>query len=338
MIQKTLLLNLFFFILISNTFSQEIPDYVSQDQLIGYWPLDGNANDFSENQNHGSIVGAEACNDRFGNVNHAYSFDGVSQHISCEYTGPSGAAERTVSFWLRIDSIKTSLETQVLEYIFSYGSDFEGAGGTEFSIFIDQIQCTSLTFNSGADYIMYPFSEDDFENWVHFAFVLNGNSIGDVSFYRNGVLVNQSCFATPSVSNIGTNASRPIHIGTNHKTAQVANSNYHLAGYLDEVAFWSRALSDQEIADFYAGSTITNVDVVQSNIDFDIYPNPTSGKLLLDSPNMLINVPIAIYNLTGQLVKQTLSSGEKTIIDISDLPAGIYFLKVEGQTKRLVVI
>lgn len=41
--------------------------------LSSYWPFDGNANDYSGNNNHGVINGATPAPDRFGNPNRAYS-------------------------------------------------------------------------------------------------------------------------------------------------------------------------------------------------------------------------------------------------------------------------
>ena len=46
------------------------------DGLIAYYPFNGNANDESGNGNDGTVNGATLTNDRFGNEDSAYSFDG----------------------------------------------------------------------------------------------------------------------------------------------------------------------------------------------------------------------------------------------------------------------
>ena len=56
--------------------AQNIPGYVPQNGLIGYYPFSGNANDVSGNGNNGSINGATLTLDRYSNVNSAYDFDG----------------------------------------------------------------------------------------------------------------------------------------------------------------------------------------------------------------------------------------------------------------------
>ena len=50
---------------------------VITDGLLAYWPFDGNANDASGNGVHGTVSGAVLTEDRCGNENSAYGFDGV---------------------------------------------------------------------------------------------------------------------------------------------------------------------------------------------------------------------------------------------------------------------
>jgi len=50
--------------------------------LVAYYPFNGNANDESGNNNNGTVYGeALRINDRKGNANKAYSFDGVNDYI-----------------------------------------------------------------------------------------------------------------------------------------------------------------------------------------------------------------------------------------------------------------
>jgi hypothetical protein len=65
-----------------NLLNAQIPSYVPRDGLVGWWPFNGNANDESGNGNHGTVNGATLTEDRFGNLNSAYSFDGISNYIS----------------------------------------------------------------------------------------------------------------------------------------------------------------------------------------------------------------------------------------------------------------
>jgi hypothetical protein len=66
--------------------------------LVAYYPFNGNANDESGNGNNGTVNGAIADTDRFGNINAAYRFDGnsgteryiqsnIGQHDTLSFTG-----------------------------------------------------------------------------------------------------------------------------------------------------------------------------------------------------------------------------------------------------------
>ena len=48
------------------------------DGLVAYYPFSGNANDATTNSNNGVVIGgANLIEDRFGNVDSAYDFDGA---------------------------------------------------------------------------------------------------------------------------------------------------------------------------------------------------------------------------------------------------------------------
>ena len=55
---------------------------IPTDGLVGYWSFSGNADDESGNNHHGTVNGATLTQDRFGNPNSAYSFDGVNDYIA----------------------------------------------------------------------------------------------------------------------------------------------------------------------------------------------------------------------------------------------------------------
>ena len=55
--------------------------------LVAYYPFNGNANDESGNGNNGNISGLTLVPDRFGNINKAYNFNGISDFISVNDNG-----------------------------------------------------------------------------------------------------------------------------------------------------------------------------------------------------------------------------------------------------------
>lgn len=70
--------------------------------LIAYYPFDGNANDASGNGHHGVVYGATLTNDRYGNTNSAYRFDGIDDMIVVQENGDFNVgAALTISLWIR---------------------------------------------------------------------------------------------------------------------------------------------------------------------------------------------------------------------------------------------
>ncbi len=73
-------------------------------------------------------------------------------------------------------------------------------------------------------------------------------------------------------------------------------------------------------------------DTVQSKIRITVYPNPFSDQVVVGSENSadLIGKSIRLYDATGKLFVTQILKGQKTVIPLSHLPAGIYFMKIEG--------
>ncbi len=79
------------------------------------------------------------------------------------------------------------------------------------------------------------------------------------------------------------------------------------------------------------GGCITTGITQQSNEQFNLYPNPTSGLVQFE---VVEQTTLQIFNSIGVLVStQELQKGLNQI-DFSNFPSGIYFLNGEGETKK----
>ncbi|MBQ2187917.1 MAG: T9SS type A sorting domain-containing protein [Bacteroidales bacterium] len=61
-----------------------------------------------------------------------------------------------------------------------------------------------------------------------------------------------------------------------------------------------------------------------------IYPNPAHDFVTIETPH---TSSVQIFNAVGQLVLTT----EENVINVSELPKGIYFVRVDNVTKRLII-
>lgn len=74
-------------------------------------------------------------------------------------------------------------------------------------------------------------------------------------------------------------------------------------------------------------STVDVIDLDQSDIDIDIYPNPSSGLFHIDIQDGIQPRAVEVYGANGQLVLSRNISGSDQI-DLSSHSDGIYFMKV----------
>ena len=122
---KTLIL-LFSVLFTTMSFAQ-VPSYVPANGLLGWWPFNGNANDISTNVNNGTINGLTLTNDRFGNNNAAYYFNGTSYisipNITQYHFGTNN--DFTINMWF-----KRALTSSSVQVLMSYACpDAGGTGG-----------------------------------------------------------------------------------------------------------------------------------------------------------------------------------------------------------------
>ena len=76
-------------------------DRFLNEGLVAYYPLDGNANDASGNNNNGHVaLGATPCQDRFGKANSAFSFNGVDNYIRFESVPLKKLDDWSLSAWI----------------------------------------------------------------------------------------------------------------------------------------------------------------------------------------------------------------------------------------------
>lgn len=86
----------------------------------------------------------------------------------------------------------------------------------------------------------------------------------------------------------------------------------------------------------YCPNTSSSIDE-KSKKSFNIYPNPAQGSLNVEQ-NDQVNKQAELFDAQGSLRKTIQLNGEVTQIDISDLPDGIYFLKMNAYAVRKVLI
>jgi hypothetical protein len=229
------------FALFCLTISAQIPSYVPQNGLKGWWQFSGNANDGSGNGYHGTVTNATLTADRFGNPNSAYSFNGTNSEIVTNYQGILGNAARTVSFW----ALTTSNTNQAFVVWGSHGlAANPPLRGNRFSCSMNY-GSNGLTLD-GADCAITRSTPTPITNgqWNFYTFVMQtGEAVNQVKLYQNGVLLTTISTAFHSTTLLNTQALMNVQFGKGG--AQFYN------GSLDDIGIWDRALTQAEINGLY---------------------------------------------------------------------------------------
>ncbi len=122
------------------------------------------------------------------------------------------------------------------------------------------------------------------------------------------------------------------YYGTNSATLIIANVELADTGaYHCLVASegCNQVASQEAILTVIPANAISEVD-----IDVNIFPNPASGSLnVVCSENIL---EIEFVNITGQLSKKVFVNSEKISVDISNLQAGVYFVKINTSNNTVI--
>ena len=85
--------------------------YIPTNDLLAWFPMNGDANDYSGNNNNGTLDGPTTANDRNGNSNSAYLFDGSNDYIhtipDLNVTTNANNDEFTVSAWVKTSNAQS---------------------------------------------------------------------------------------------------------------------------------------------------------------------------------------------------------------------------------------
>lgn len=205
----------------------------SQNELIGWWPFNGQADDSSGNGLNGAVTGAILATGQGGRANGAYAFDGNENYIM----GTPGIIDNK---WITINAWAFMVSGTTKGTIFHIGA------GNGYSLGIG----SSLTSVNGSITGLFPgtrwvdTSTIIPSGWHMLSLVLDGGSVP--SLYIDGVLVGRYPGAAPSA------ASNGFSIGRNTGDEGTSATSRRFNSSIDDVRLFGRALSASELQAMYA--------------------------------------------------------------------------------------
>jgi len=214
--------------------------------LVAWYPLDAESWDHSDNNNHGAANGvlngpAAPVPDRFGNPTFAYGFDGSDDDIAIPHSDSLVVTDGfSASFWVRFNQVNR------IDDGFDWQALFTKDGYSTFGLM--------LSTEPDPGYSMLPIlrfyysgmtpSQSDYiwdaqpNIWYHVAVTL-GN--GRARHYINGVIAAETFVSGALPGNLNN-----LLIGRSN-----TDYTYPLDGRLDDLRFYNRALSGDEVRDIF---------------------------------------------------------------------------------------
>jgi hypothetical protein len=211
------------------------------DGLVAYYPFNGNANDASGNNNHGTVYGATLTTDRFGNPNSAYSFDGNDYYIKASADNLP-TAERTVSLWFYANTVNNR------PGLLGYGG---GNCGTSWIMVVNNWGEPLYSMGCHCDaerYLNYNYFQEPVGDWYHWTITTKSDG---TKMYVNGVekASNNEFFSNTVVD--GKDLSFGVITGPSGFAPYTDNNSGYFNGKIDDIRIYNRALSAQEIQELY---------------------------------------------------------------------------------------
>ena len=241
-------------------FSQ-LPSYVPKNGLVGYWPFDGNANDYSGNNNNGVVKGATLITGRTGIASTAYNFNGNDNTIEVSHnTILNLDTAFSINLWVKLPASQVNNPASyVSKYSLSQKSGFvfpyinEGVSG--FGLNLTTENGTTENAAGQGQYLTSQIANKT--SWHQFTAVFSN---GNYKLYVDGFIVKTNS----GLGNTLVNNTNNLIFGNSTGYNQFAK------GGLDEVGIWNRSLTENEI--IALNGCVAPITTIAANASTNICP------------------------------------------------------------------
>jgi len=237
--------------------------------LIANYPFNGNANDESIFKSIGTVNGATLTKDRFGNVNSAYSFNGISNYISIPPSNLINLNTYSYSVWVKPTATPTNYGNIIFEIGGATNINSGDGFGQGISFETDQTFFGG-SYNIGSNPIQSYVrpNPSTLNNWYHIVSIRNDSIM---KLYINGNLIKKTSTAL-------TNGEPANYGNVNQKNAIIGgrcflNPTYFFTGVIDDFRIYNRELNPTEIL------ALKNDNKESINLNTDTIVAKTDNKI-----------------------------------------------------------
>jgi len=217
------------------------------DNLVSYWKLDESSGNAADSVGSNTLTNNNSTAYVSGKINNGADLESTSSNYFSKATSvdlPSGNGARSISAWVKVESYPDHLT------VLSYGTrnnyqNFEfiilSSGVMTVGIYNENSANSSTAISTGT--------------WHHIAYTYDGTTS---KFYLDGVIDGTDTFA--NTPNTGTSTN--LYVGILNDA-----TSFKFDGIIDELAVWSRALTEVEVGQLYN---------LTSGLQYPFTPEPSS--------------------------------------------------------------
>jgi hypothetical protein len=266
------------------------------DGLIAYYPFNGNANDESGNGHNGIVngTGATLTNDRFGNANKAYSFNGTGSYIRVNVnTADWFYNDFSIAVWVNFRNFTNPFP--MIIYGENDNVEFHGMGP---AYSVDEQK--RVTF--------YQQNRAGFTSRIG---EMRSSKLNENEWYLITIVKSNLQFKMYSNSSVSASVSSSTNVimdGTfiTIGSRKTDGSDFSVDGSIDDVRIYNRALSASEIQQLYQDQGACSSEVVK-------FTAGTPAKAADVNANFdSVNCQIQVLNSQLQALKAIVCKNEPT--------------------------
>lgn len=335
--KKIIILYLFGIILLSSFTNAAL-----SDGLVAYYSMDGGSTTGLLNSVPNGVNITKVGNPTYntnGKIGGSWTVTGTgtsatpTDRLYINFINPINSATNswTISVWQNFPSTFTSDKT-----IFWFGTMSGSIEVITMQLFTRySIQSFDLLTNDGVGHEIHtPLVTPTKNEWVHMVYI--NNQQNNMTVYMNGQMVATLKGTTiPIVSPTSFN-----FLGRNN----VNVASYSSAGNFgyDELGFWNRTLTPEEIQTLYNNGSGITYDIIAYNPSvYFVFPTPSNNIVQYIDKNFLLinvstniqnpNITINFYNSTNNLLFTNSSLSNITYLNVSGLEAGVYYFNATAK-------
>lgn len=279
--------------------------------LVAHYPFNGNANDISGNNLHGVLNGPALTDDRFGNPDSAYSFDG-NDIITINHNELLNSEEElSISVWIKPDLQQNAMILGKSNYTTS----------TNYLLRTKNTGYIQFEYKDFANSNNIPLNVNE---WNHIAVVSNADNSKQI--YINGNLASH------------TTSNSPYGLVNNDLTIGARSGAEFFRGAIDDLMIFKTALTETEVLSLFNNNSLdikSNNPLVKNTFYY------RDNTIYFNSDEKLTQIKeLSIYNLMAQKVFK--SNNLSNEINLNFLSQGIYIIRLESkngtfETKKVFV-